>query len=299
MRTILILLVLVIFVSSALMADRPAMRSALEGLLGNSTTDSRASGNPATNRIRVPIPIALGRFGQTVKIFPVVTVVDGDAKDMSRAQAALRSELQKVAFRCNFLVVTGIKAPAGSLTFALTVVKDRGQSSSNSNRSSSDSWGGTNRHGSSSRSESSSSSVGGESTFVGTSASGGLDLNENDGSTTGLAYVDNIFSGNSERTGSASGGSSNRSYSYSNRRGSSYSSDSLSESESYRSDPEYSRSQSSRVTISEAVEKAVYCVLSQGIDYFNLLKGKRGAAPAEEMSPAVATGGEYVLAYDE
>lgn len=279
MRTLCTLcLVFSILLSSAAMADRPAMRAALGGLLGNSSTDPNACGNPDTNRIAVPIPIVLGRFFQPVRIFPVVRGIEGDAKDQARVEAAMKAELQKVAFRCNFTVASGVKAPAGSITLAITLVKDHGQSTATSSSSSTDGWGSSDHRSSNYRSGSVSSSTFGESTFVGTSVSGGLDLNEADGSTTGLAFVGDVFSGNSERTGSAYQDSSRNNYEYSSRRwGSSHSERADSNSSTFRSDPEFSKSQSSRVTINEAVEKAVYCVLAQGIDYYNITKGPKGA----------------------
>jgi len=291
-KVLIVVVTFSILLSSAVMADRPAMRVALSGLLGNSTTDAvKAGGDPATNRIAVPLPIVLGKFAKPMRVFPFVTVVDGDEKDRARTEAALKSELQKVAFRCNFTVVSGIKAPAGSLVFSLIIVKDNGQRMSTSYRSDSESWGGTSwKRGTSNHSSSSSSCCeGGESTFVGSSASGGLDLVGADGSTEGIAFVDNIFSANEDKTASSHRSSSSRSYYSSSKKwgssGSSYSSSSGSE---YRDDPDYSRSMSSRVTIAEAVEKAVFCVLARGIDYYNITHAST-TAPAAQTTTTPAT----------
>lgn len=298
MKKVTILTVfLVLFCLSASWADRPAMRNAALGVLLNSTTDVREAGNPATNRIAVPMPIVLGRFPKTMRIFPSVTVVDGDEKDCVRAVAALKAELQKVALRCNFSVVSGVKPPPGALVFSLTIVKDNGQSTSSNYRSDSESWGGNSwKRGTSNHSSSSSAYCeGGEKTFVGTSASGGLDLIGSDGSVEGIAFVDNIFSANEDRTASSYRSSSSSSYHSSSRRwgGSGSSRDSSSGSD-YRKDPEYSRSMSARVTIAEAVEKAVFCVLSQGIDYYNALmiqSGQEAVLPTAQSDGAV-----YVVA---
>lgn len=275
MRTIVLCLVLILALVSAVGADRPAMQAACAGAVNNASTKSDACGDPATNRIDAPIPIALGKFFQSVKIYPVVRVIGGDEKDVARAQSALSARLQKVAFACNFTKSEGEKVPAGSLIFTLTLVKDTGQSTSTTNRSSEDSWGSnSNRSGSYQRSESGSSTNSGETTYVGTDAGGELVLSEGCGSTITMASIADIFSGNAERTGSSYQDTSARNYYSSSRRwGSDQSQTSTSSGSSFRGDSEYSKSQSSRVTIAEAVEKAVFCVLAQGIDFYNLTYG--------------------------
>jgi len=283
------------------------MRAALGGLLGNSTTDATKCGNPDTNRIAVPIPIVLGKFFQKVQIFPVVKVEGGDAKDQAAAELALSNELQKVAFRCNFEKKGGIAAPAGCATFTLTLIKDQGQSTFTTNRTDGENWGGSsNRHGSSNRSETGSSFTSGESIFVSSSVGGGLDLHENDGSTTGLASVGDVFSADAQRTASAHQDSTTREYSSSSKKwGNDYSGHFSTDGSTFQTDSAYAKRQSSRVTINEAVEKAVYCVLAQGIDYYNVTKGPKQAssvpAPATEkqVSGSGYTGDPRYIAEDE
>lgn len=299
MKTLYSILILVLFCAIPAMSADLALGADIANLFG-------AKGGPSVQRIPLSIEaVPIGRFSQPMRVFPVVEIVDGDEKDRVRAKAALLAELQGIAFRCNFTVSTGIKAPAGSLTFTLTVVKDRGQSTDTYNRSDSQSWGSGGRGYRSGSSSSASSSSSGQNDFVGTSASGGLDLNEADGSTTGIAFVDNVFSAAEQRTASDhQDSSSSSSGSHSRRWGGSGVSQSSTSGSSYRTDPEYSKSQSSRVTIAEAVETAVRCVMARGIDFYNATHRKAGdisksgdISPQREVSPETP-GTTYAVSED-
>ena len=294
MKRLVVVLVVAfsILLSSAVMANNSTTHTATTNLLGVASTSDKACGNPSANRIPMQIPVFPGKFCQPMQIFPnQVTIVGGDSKAQARADGAIKAVLQKWAYPCNFSVCGGVKPPAGSAKISVTLVTDNGQSTSTDNHSGSDGWSSSGyRSGSSSHYDSASSSTMGESTFVGTSVSGELSLVESDGSTIGLAMVGDVFSANVERTGSASQDSSSHSYSSSWRRGSdSYHRDSSSGS-SFRSDPDYSKAQSSRITIAEAVEKAVLVVLTQGIDYYNL---RQHPAPAPTIESEGGEGQTY------
>ena len=306
MRTLISILVIVAFsllCSSAVVANRPAMQKALEGFIPNSSSDPNACGTPSTNRLDIPIPIALGSFAQKMRIFPVVTIVDGDQKDLVRGQAALQAELMKVAGRCNFTVSTGVTPPIGTATFNLTLIKDKGQNGSAVYRADAEECGDINeRHGNGYISTTASHyAESGEATYVATSASGGLFFNEADGSKTTLSFVDDIFSANEERTKSCYQSGAAHVYANLSRKwGESVHKTVSNSGTCYTGDADYSRSMSSRVTIAEAVETAVYCVLVQVIPFKETsVAGTTTTTPNVEAPVAPANNASTVIAVED
>lgn len=286
-KILIITISVLVFSALPAMAEWKSMNAAAGNVVNHASADPDAiGGDPAANRIRLENAIGIGKFEKRAKVYYELTLVGATEKDKARALGMLEMELQKPAAAANYEVknapvVNGaVCRPAGSLVFALTLISDGGdsQTTHESRDSERQDDSGRNR-GWSSRTTSGSGSMT-EQTFVSSEGSARLYEIDADGSTTNLASIADIFSADCKITATADSEYSSRNWQSSGRNTAASSGRQSSKSSTFKTSKEYSKSQSSRVTMREAIETAVAVTMPQGIDYYNYLTRQRCLTPA-------------------
>lgn len=292
MKKLLSIVVLVTFstlVFSALpaMAEWKSMQAAAGNVVNHATADPTAKGgDPATNRIGLENAVAIGSFIDYVKVYYDVTLIGGNQKDCARALGMLEEELEKPSEMANYVVkeapvVDGkVCRTVGGLVFSLTLISESGESKTTHERSDSEQQGDSGRNRNWSTSTASSSSVSTEQLFVSSEVSAKLSQIDPDGELTKLAAVADVFAADCKITATAEREQQSKNWSSSGRNTAASTGIQHSKSSTFKTSKEYSKSQSSRVTMREAIETAVAVTMPQGIDKYNRLMRRRSVVPA-------------------
>ncbi len=307
MKTLMIVILLGTVLAAAAAAQNPTYYSAVSGVVNNSTTDSRLSGNPALNRIAAPIPVIPMPFrvSKPIKVYIVVEVAgNSNDADLKKAQGTLTTQLQSWALACKLDVQPVGTVPGcgyrNCLVYTARPIITVGQSTSRSDEGSTTSWStdsrGYNYPSSYNRTDSSSSGNWSQVTYVVNNMTADLTYYDSCGNPTVVASEDRIPSGNIETTGRGSYSNwDHASNSNCRRWGSDASRETGYRRDEFYGDANFSAAQSKIVTLEEAADKMTRVLLADGSLFFNIRiapKLQSGSTTCSQIVTVVETEGE-------